>query len=94
LYGGTIIPYDMMKEPDAIELVEGSTEITYNYYASGNLSAFRKEYETWLTKNGFDLNKVKLITAIIFLNMSPLHDEKFGKMLWFKSIELLSEHYK
>ena len=94
LYGGTIIPYDMMKEPDAIELVEGSTEVTYNYYASGNLSAFKREYETWLTKNGFDLNKVKLITAIIFLNMSPLHDEKFGKMLWFKSIELLSEHYK
>lgn len=94
LYGGTIIPYDIMKEHDAIELVEGSTEITYNYYASGNLSAFRREYETWLIKNGFDLNKVKLITAIIFLNMSPLHDEKFGKMLWFKSIELLSEHYK
>ena len=94
LYGGSIIPYDLMKEPDAIELVEGSTEVTYNYYASGNLSAFKREYETWLTKNGFDLNKVKLITAIIFLNMSPLHDEKFGKMLWFKSIELLSEHCK
>lgn len=94
LYGGTIIPYDIMKEHDAIELVEGSTEINYNYYASENLSAFRREYETWLIKNGFDFNKVKLITAIIFLNMSPLHDEKFGKMLWFKSIELLSEHYK
>jgi hypothetical protein len=26
--------------------------------------------------------------------MSPLHDEKFAKMLWFKAIELLSEHYK
>jgi thiamine kinase-like enzyme len=94
LYGGTIIPYDMMKESDAIELVEGSTEITYSYYASENLSGFKREYEAWITKNGFDLNKVKLITAIIFLNMSPLHDEKFGKMLWFKSIELLSEHYK
>ena len=94
LYGGTIIPYDLMKEPDAIELVEGSTEVTYSYFASGNLSSFKREYETWITKNGFDLNKVKLITAIIFLNMSPLHDEKFGKMLWFKSIELLSEHYK
>ena len=42
----------------------------------------------------FDLDKIKLITGLIFLNMSPLHDEKFGKMLWFKAIELLSEHYK
>ena len=94
LYGGTIIPYNMMKEENAIELVEGSTIVKYNYSVSEDLYEFRDYYKDWLTKNGYDLNKVKLITAIIFLNMSPLHDEKFGKMLWFKAIELLSEHYK
>jgi len=31
------------------------------------------------------------MTALIFLNMSPLHDDNFGKMLWFKSIEMLSD---
>jgi NDP-sugar pyrophosphorylase family protein/mannose-6-phosphate isomerase-like protein (cupin superfamily) len=93
LYGGTIIPYNMMKELDAIELVEGYTDISYNYFVSEDLGEFRGEYENWITKNGFDLDKVRLITAIIFLNMSPLHDDKFGKMLWFKSIELLSEYY-
>jgi choline kinase/thiamine kinase-like enzyme/mannose-6-phosphate isomerase-like protein (cupin superfamily) len=94
LYGGTIIPYNMMKEEDAIELVEGSTAINYDYFVSEDLYEFREHYKDWLANNGYDLNKVKLITAIIFLNMSPLHDEKFGKMLWFKSIELLSEYYK
>ena len=94
LYGGTIIPYNMMKEKDAVELVEGSTVVKYDYFVSEDLYEFRDYYKDWLTKNGYDLNKVKLITAIIFLNMSPLHDEKFGKMLWFKAIELLSEHYK
>jgi hypothetical protein len=94
LYGGTIIPYDMMKQHNAIELVEGSTEITYDYFVSEDLGEFRLQYENWITKNGFDLDKIKLITGLIFLNMSPLHDEKFGKMLWFKAIELLSEHYK
>jgi NDP-sugar pyrophosphorylase family protein/mannose-6-phosphate isomerase-like protein (cupin superfamily) len=94
LYGGTIIPYNMMKEENAIELVEGSTVVKYDYFVSEDLYEFRDYYKDWLTKNGYDLNKVKLITAIIFLNMSPLHDEKFGKMLWFKSIELLSEYYK
>ena len=83
-----------MKEENAIELVEGSTIVKYNYSVSEDLYEFRDYYKDWLTKNGYDLNKVKLITAIIFLNMSPLHDEKFGKMLWFKAIELLSEHYK
>jgi len=94
LYGGTIIPYNMMKQENAIELVEGSTIVKYDYFVSEDLYEFRDYYKDWLTKNGYDLNKVKLITAIIFLNMSPLHDEKFGKMLWFKAIELLSEHYK
>ena len=93
LYGGTIIPYNLMKEEDAIKFYEGSTIVTYNYRISEDLHEFRGKYKEWLISNGFDLDKVKLITAIIFLNMSPLHDEKFGKMLWFKAIELLSEHY-
>ena len=94
LYGGTIVPYSIMKEKNAIDLYEGSTVVNYDYYVSEDLDEFKEHYEGWLVDNGYDLNKVKLITAMIFLNMSPLHDEKFGKMLWFKSIELLSEHYK
>jgi len=94
LYGGAIIPYNMMKEEDAIKFYEGSTVVNYDYRVSEELNEFKSYYENWLVENGFELEKVKLITAIIFLNMSPLHDEKFGKMLWFKSIELLSEHYK
>lgn len=94
LYGGTIIPYNLMKEEDAIKFYEGSTIINYDYHVSEDLYEFRERYKEWLISNGYDLNKIKLITAIIFLNMSPLHDEKFGKMLWFKATELLSEHYK
>ena len=83
-----------MKKEDSIIYEEGSTEVNYSYNVSTQLTDFRITYEKWIVENNFDLNKVKLITAIIFLNMSPLHDDKFGKMLWFKSIELLSEHYK
>jgi hypothetical protein len=58
------------------------------------LAKFKDIYEEWIITNGFDLNKVKLLTAIIFLNMSPLHDGKFGNMLWFKSIEMLYDYNK
>ena len=63
-------------------------------YVPVNLTKFKNEYEKWIVENGFDLNRVKLITGLIFLNMSPLHDEKFAKMLWFKSIEILSAFNK
>jgi len=91
LYGGCIIPYNKMKNEDNINFVEGEHSIRYSYEVSNNLNLFKKEFEIWINKMGFDLDKIKLITGLIFLNMSPLHDEKFSKMLWFKSIEMLYE---
>ena len=79
-----------MKEEGSIKIYEGSSFISYSYNIPTNLNKFKEEYEKWIINQGFDLDKVKFITSIIFLNMSPLHDEKFGKMLWFKSIEILT----
>lgn len=89
LYGGCIIPYNKMKNEDNITYIEGEYSIKYSYDISKNLEIFKEEFENWAEHMGFDLNKIKLITGLIFLNMSPLHDEKFSKMLWFKSIEML-----
>jgi NDP-sugar pyrophosphorylase family protein/mannose-6-phosphate isomerase-like protein (cupin superfamily) len=94
LYGGCIIPYNKVKDDSYITLNEGSSNISYSCKVSKHLAQFKTEYEKWIVANGYDLNTVKLITAIIFLNMSPLHDDKFSKMLWFKSIELLSNANK
>ena len=94
LYGGSIIPYNLMKDEDSINLEEGSTEVNYSYSTTEYLVNFRKGYEKWIIDNGFNLNKVQLITGLIFLNMSPLHDEKFGKMLWFKAIKILNDYHK
>jgi len=94
LYGGCIIPYDKVKDVSYIMLNEGLSTVDYSYSISDQLTRFKHEYEQWILKQGFDLNKVKFITGLIFLNMSPLHDDKFSKMLWFKSIELLSNANK
>ena len=94
MYGGCIIPYDKMKNEDNIAFVQGDYSVTYSYSVSSDLTKFKDVYEEWIINNGFDLNKVKLLTAIIFLNMSPLHDDKFSKMLWYKSIEMLYDYNK
>ncbi len=81
-----------MKDENNINYIEGEYTIKYSYEVSNNLSLFKSEFENWVIQMGFDLNRVKFITGLIFLNMSPLHDEKFSKMLWFKSIEMLYEY--
>jgi NDP-sugar pyrophosphorylase family protein/mannose-6-phosphate isomerase-like protein (cupin superfamily) len=91
LYGGCLIPYNKMKNESNIDLKQGIHTISYSYNISENLTKFKNYYENWIIENGYDLDKVKLITALIFLNMSPLHDEKFSKMLWFKATTMLYE---
>ena len=48
LYGGTIIPYNMMKEENTVRLEEGSTVVNYSYYVSEELCEFREYYKKWL----------------------------------------------
>jgi len=64
--------------------------INFKIDISDNLTRFKSTYELWLLEKGYDLNYVKYLTAIIFLNMSPLHDGKFSQILWFKSLEMFA----
>ncbi len=84
------MPYNLMKKEDLLQYEEGESLINFSYEEEKSLLDFKSYYEKWLDKKGFDLKKIKLITALIYLNMSPLHEEKFGKILWFKSIEMFS----
>jgi choline kinase/mannose-6-phosphate isomerase-like protein (cupin superfamily) len=92
LYGGCLIPYNSMKDENNIIFLRGEYSVNYSFEISHSLIEFKSYLESWITKNNFDLKKVKLLTSIIFLNMAPLHNEKFSKMLWFKSIELMSNY--
>jgi choline kinase/mannose-6-phosphate isomerase-like protein (cupin superfamily) len=89
MYGGLMIPYNLMKNESKIEYFEGVYSISYSYPISNNLTKFKPLYETWSINHGYDLDLVRQITGLIYLNMSPLHEGAFGKMLWYKSIELL-----
>ena len=88
LYGGLLMPYNLMKKEDLLKYEEGDSLINFSYKEEKSLLDFKIYYENWIEEKGYDLNKIRLITALIYLNMSPLHDEKFGKILWFKSIQM------
>lgn len=88
LYGGTLISYKLIKEA-MFSFDMNENNVCYNYYLKNDLVEAREEFEHFLDSNGFDTNKVRLITALIFLNMSPLHEEPFDKMLYFMGRSML-----
>jgi hypothetical protein len=54
-------------------------DLKCNYFLIQQLSDFDK----FVIENKYDLNKIKIITAIIWLNMSPLYDGKLSEFLFY-----------
>ena len=81
LYGGMTLSYPLIKE-GMFRFESNGNEASYDYFIKSDLVDAREKYEEFLLENGFDLKKIKIMTAIIFLNMSPLHQEPFDGMLY------------
>ena len=47
------------------------------------LTNCREILHVWIIENNLDIKKVNLLTAIIWLNMAPLHDYKIGQFLFY-----------
>ena len=81
LYGGTIMSHQLIKE-GMFSFDMSGQNIYFNFFLKHDLAEAREEYELFLQRNNFDLKKVKLITALIFLNMSPMHRHPFDLTLY------------
>lgn len=88
LYGGKLISYQLIKDRMFTFDMSGAS-VYYNYHIKNDLVEARDEYELFISKNSYDLKKIKTITALIFLNMSPLHKDPFDLMLYYMGKSML-----
>jgi NDP-sugar pyrophosphorylase family protein len=74
------------------EIVDkGNYEFTKNSDGSINVNIYRLhslvdceyEYFQWIKNKGLNLNKILILRALIWINMSPLHDRSFGVFLYY-----------
>ncbi len=91
LYAGCLVPFELLKDDANVTLSEGSSTALYSYKVSDNLRQFRVEFERWVVVQGMDLKRVKLMAALAFLMICPLHSHVWNKVLFFKGVELLHE---
>lgn len=93
LYGGMIISYQMIKDGHFSFDMSGSS-VYYSFLVKNNLIEAREEYEAFLAQNNYDVKKIRLITALIFLNMAPMHHDPFDLMLYFLGKSMLYKSLK
>jgi hypothetical protein len=88
LYKGIILSDELITE-GMFSFDMSGTSVYYDYFSKNQLVEAKEEYESFLVQNGFDLHKVKILTAIALLNMSPLHKEPFNFLVYFLGKSLL-----
>jgi len=93
LYGGLLMDYSKIKKND-FEFKKINGNIKFKFKKTKNYNKYIKIYEKFLILNNFDINKIKIIVGLIYLNMAPLHQKPFDELLFCLSKEFLSKGIK
>lgn len=58
-------------------------EVKYDFETKKTLLNFQKILFNFIDENDYDLKKVKLLTALIYLNISKFYDSPYSELLFF-----------
>jgi len=84
LYGGMTLPYHFIKQ-NRFHYQEDTTGVSYDFHTTNMVNEAKEEFEEFIKSSGYEMWRIQLIRALIFLNMSPLHEYPFDKMLFHMS---------
>jgi choline kinase len=88
LYKGIFLSDDLIKK-EMFHFEMSGTNIYYEYYHTRRLIEAREEYDAYLEKSEFDSKKVKILSALCLINMSPLHNYPFNFLVYFLGKNIL-----
>ena len=58
-------------------------KVFYTISQKKNLQIFRKHFHKYIKNRKYDLEKVKILSALIYLNIAPLHDYPYNEFLFY-----------
>lgn len=88
LYKGIFLSDDLIKK-NMFSFEMSGTNVYYEYFLTRRLVESREEYDNFLENSEFDSKKVKIISAICLINMSPLHKYPFNMLVYFLGKSML-----
>ncbi len=88
LYGGILLNYDYVKL-NLLRYDENENGIFFDFAQRFQTRSYLRVLTEYMEKKGFDVDKVRLLTSLIYLNMAPLHHFPFDKLLYSLGRSLL-----
>ena len=90
LLHGLIVSHDLILK-NKFSVNWSSKKITFKLQRKKTLIKCEKYFEKWCVVNGFDLSKLRIITAIIFLNIASLHHYPYSLLLYALGKKMLKK---
>jgi choline kinase len=88
LYHGLIVSHEKVFAGE-FSLIINENIIEFDIPISIRLVECQKLLDGFILSYGYDLKKIKLLTALVFLNNAPLHHEEYAKFLFYLGKYLL-----
>lgn len=90
LRGGIILNYRLIKE-GKFKYIEENDQCIFSLPTYDHQIDALEYLDNYIVQNNYNLQKVKLLNGLIFLNMAPLHAAPFDKLLWALAREHLAQ---
>ena len=90
LLGGIRMDYSQIKKGNFTFYSSGNHH-NYSFVSCTNAPILEKKLSEFCIEHQYDLERIRTLVALIYLNMSPLHTRPFSDLLFFHSLALMSE---
>jgi phosphoheptose isomerase/dTDP-glucose pyrophosphorylase len=88
LYHALIISHEIIRKGE-YNISQDNGNVVFSYLLKNNLLKFKDSLDKFIVDNGYDLKKIKLLTSLIFLNISPMHNYPYNMFLYYLGKEML-----
>jgi hypothetical protein len=90
LFHGLIITHELIVR-NHFNISWEKDHINYDFHRKQSLVECEAILCNWVSQNGYDLRKVKILTALIFLNIAALHHNPYSLLLFALGKDMLNK---
>jgi len=82
LYHALIVTHDVIRD-NQFEIKINNDVVNYDFFIKSNLAEYKDIFERFIVENGYDIDKIKILSALIFLNLAALFYTPYDNFLYY-----------
>lgn len=90
LLHGMIVNHEIVNN-NLYEISWIDNNITFDFHQKYRMISCENYFEKWINLNGYSYKKIRILTALIFINIAPLHHHSYALFLYALGKKMLYE---